>query len=104
MGFTVVTKLHHKTANVGQADAFLGVVFVELIVDVVGIRVAEQSLGLSLLRLVLGHRLSGQVDRAGHPVERQVQHVQFLASVLVAQHNGSLRALAIRGNLIEHLV
>ena len=55
---------------------------VEIVIDMVSIRVAEQGLSLLLLCRELGHGLGGQVDGACNTIEGQIQLVKLLAGLL----------------------
>ena len=100
---SVVFHLHHDGADVGQADTLLRVLRIKFVIDVVGISVAEQSLGLLFFRKNVRHRLSRQIDRATNSVECQVELIKFFARTLEAQFN-SVFLLAILGDLIQSLI
>jgi len=77
---------------------------VEVVVNVVSVRVAKQSLCLLLLRRELSHRLRGQIDGPRDSIKSQVELIQLLAGVFEAEFNRTLLSLVIAGNLIEGLV
>jgi len=80
------------------------VLAVKFVVDVVGVWVAQQGLGLLMICLVLTHWLSCEVDCAGNAIESQVQLVQFFIRVLKAELDSSVLSLVVRGDLIQGLV
>ena len=52
---SVVTRLHHDGADIGQTDTFLTMVIVELTIDVIGVRIAQERLSLLLFSHLVLH-------------------------------------------------
>ena len=74
-GLLIVFLLHHDGTDIGQADAFLLVVFVKFIVDMISVSITEQCLGLLFFTLLDSHGLSCQLHGPGHPIEGQMKLV-----------------------------
>lgn len=69
----------------------------------VRICVAQQRLRLLLLAFLDSHRLSGELHCSGDSIERQMQLVELLARVLVAQLDSALAIPVVR-DLVERFV
>ena len=76
--------------------------WIELVVDVIRLRVGQKRLCQLLFRLIGGCRLGCQVDGAGDPVEGQMKLVELFACLSVAELDGLFLAAALL--LARHLI
>ena len=65
-------------------------VFAKVFINVVSVSIAEQRLCLLLFSNLLRNSAAGDFDDSSHPIESEVQIVNFFARWFVAQFDGPI--------------
>lgn len=74
-GCLIVALLVHDRADICQTDPLLAVIVVEIVVNVVSVRVGEESLGELLLVHIGRHGLRGEIYCPHYSIKGEVQFI-----------------------------